>query len=332
MPRKSRPNLTVAAIDRLRPPRDGARREVADGKVPGLEVRVTPRGLKTFSYLYRSPRGGRQRRVTLGRWPRLPSARSGALEEARARALHLAAEVAAGRDPVEDERLRRAEERAADARSLRWLAGQYVALEARPSIATWRAAERTLERHWLPSLGDVPYEEVSRAQLYTVLDGLIREGKPGAAAEARKHITRLFSWALDRDLVRHSPAHRLRHRGLDGRPAAGRALSDDELAAVWPGAGKLGTPWAEALRVILLTGARRSEITEARWSDITTDHWLEIPAARYKTRRDFAIPLSEPAWKILQSLPRHLARDAFVFTVRAGQTPVRGWAWLSREI
>lgn len=332
MPRKSRPNLTVAAVDRLRVPPGRSRLEVGDGRVPGLALRVTRRGVKTFSYVYRSPRDGHQRRVTLGRWPRLASARVKALEEARARALQLAAEVAAGRDPVADERRRESEARAAEARSLRWLAEEYVKVEAKPSIATWRAAERTLELHWLSALGDVPFEEVSRAQLYAVLDRLIQAGKPGAAGEARKHITRLYSWALDRGLVRHSPAHRLRHGGLDGRPAAGRALADDELGAVWHGAARLGSPWTEALRVILLTGARRSEVTEARWSEVTKDRWLEVPAARYKTRREFAIPLAPPAWEIIQSLPRYMARDAFVFTVRAGQTPIRGWARKKREL
>jgi integrase len=332
MPRKSRPNLTVASINRLRASDEGKRVEVGDGRVAGLELRVTPRGVKTFTYLYRSAVDGRQRRVTLGHWPELDSAQAKALEEARKEALRLAAEVAAGRDPVEDERRRAAAARAADQRSLRWLAGEYIAVEAKPSIKTWKAAEAKLGKHWLSTLGDVPFEEVTRVQLYSVIDRLVREGRYGAASEARKHITRLYSWALDRGHVQTSPAIRLRHRALDGRPEAGRELSSDELAAVWHGATALGTPWTQALRVLLLTGARRSEVCEARWSEVTADRWLEVPAARFKTRRAFAIPLSSAAWAQLESLPRYALRNAYIFSVRVGRSPIRGWVRKKREL
>jgi hypothetical protein len=55
MSRKSRQNLTVAAIDRLRVEPGKSRREVADARVQGLCVRVTSRGVRTLSYIYRSP-------------------------------------------------------------------------------------------------------------------------------------------------------------------------------------------------------------------------------------------------------------------------------------
>jgi hypothetical protein len=85
---------------------------------------------------------------------------------------------------VQEERDREA--RRADVRDVAWLAREYVATEAKPKIKTWRAVERTLERHWLPAIGPVPAAEVTRRQLREVLRRLVAQGKPGAAGEARK--------------------------------------------------------------------------------------------------------------------------------------------------
>ena len=82
MPFKARPHLTVKMINDLQHPAEGKRLEVGDGRVPGLYVRVTPRGVKSFSFVYRA-RGGPQRRQTLGRWPGVPDQQKEALTVSR---------------------------------------------------------------------------------------------------------------------------------------------------------------------------------------------------------------------------------------------------------
>ena len=67
--------LTDQMLDRITPPK-GGRLELADDVCPGLVLRVTPAGSKTFGAIYRvpgegglacngAPRKGRQHRVTL---------------------------------------------------------------------------------------------------------------------------------------------------------------------------------------------------------------------------------------------------------------------------
>ena len=196
-----RRDLTVGRVRRLRPPRGRDRVEVGDARVRGLAVRATARGVKTFSYVYRSPLTRRQRRVTLNRWPQAIDAQAGALAEARQRALSLQAEVAAGRDPLQPE----VRHHGADM-TVEELLDFYLRVEARPSIKTAGQIERTLRNHLLPPLGDHPIHAISRADLHSLLDGLVQSGKLGAADNVKKYISRLFSFALERDLLPASPA------------------------------------------------------------------------------------------------------------------------------
>ena len=88
--------LTVRRLDTLRP-RPGRRVDYADDDVPGLALRVTPQGAKTWSLRYRIEGGrrGRMRRLTLGAYP------SVTLVDARKAARKAIGKIAAtGADPA----------------------------------------------------------------------------------------------------------------------------------------------------------------------------------------------------------------------------------------
>lgn len=80
---------------------------------------------------------------------------------------------------------------------------------------------------------------------------------------------------------------------------AGRALSDADIRAVW-----LAAHDAPAIRLLLLTGCRRSEWSDATRAEINADdRTLNITANRYKTKIDFILPLVPAAWEIVEALP-----------------------------
>ena len=76
-------SLTTDRIDRLKP--RGARYAIKDAGCRGLEVRVTPHGVKTLCCVYKAQ--GKQRRETLGRWPGL------SLTDARKKVVDILAET-----------------------------------------------------------------------------------------------------------------------------------------------------------------------------------------------------------------------------------------------
>ncbi len=322
--------LTELMIERLRPPKDG-RLEVADALCPGLVLRVTPRKVKSFSVAYKvpgegglSPTGrplvGSQHRITLGTWPMLK------LTPAREQARVLMIAVSEGHDPREelrDQNLIR-QTNTAEKVSARFIE------QARRTIASWQNIERCLKLHVLPTLGDRPIRDIGRADVHKLLDDLVAEDReggpvPGTAREVRKHLHHLFEWALDREIVEKNPVHKLKRDDLKPNGDAGRALTNAELRAVWHGACALGYPFGDLYRLLMLTGQRRGDWAKAGRSEINFDrHLLEIPAARYKSARDHIVPLTDPAWEIVNALPVQMGD--YLFSTTAGRVPVDGFS------
>lgn len=287
-------------------------------------LRVTPRGHASWSFVYRSPTTGRHTRKTLGTWP------SQRLEEARAAAYELKAAVEQGRDPAREQREAAAATRARQ--TFGEVAKRYVELVARPTIDSWRNVDAALRNHLLPAWGDRPIVEIRRAEVHALLDSIVAAGRPGAAREVRKHASRIFGWAYDRELIATNPAYKLLRDELKKRRPV-HQLDDEELRAVWLAAGLLGYPWEQAWRLLILTGARRNEIARARWSEIDREtRTLRLPADRHKSRRGLAIPLSSLAWEVLRGCPHFVGADPYILSCTHGRGPVVGFAKAKKRL
>jgi integrase len=88
-----------------------------------------------------------------------------------------------------------------------------------------------------------------------------------------------------------------------------RLLSDQEIRIIWRALDD-GPPeqFGAIIKLLLLTGARRTEIGGLRWDEIGDD-LIILPEARTKGGREHLIPLSEPAFAILKGLPRRAMAD-----------------------
>jgi hypothetical protein len=289
--------FTEQMLRRLSPPRSG-RIELADELCPGLVLRVTELGTKSFSAIYHvageggvSDAGrvlvGVQHRMTLGRYPVVD------LAKAREKTREILLAASEGRDP-RDARVANAVARRTN--SVEAVVARFIEQEAKPNIKSWPNLERVLRIHVLPAWGARPISEIRRSHAHELLDELMLDGTTGAAREVRKHLSRLFSWALDRDLVRDNPVQGLRRKELQANPDRGRALKDDELRAIWAAATEMGYPFGDLYKLLILTGQRLREWGNATWSEVnTTAGLLEVPRARFKGRRDHLVPLSETA-------------------------------------
>jgi integrase len=86
-----------------------------------------------------------------------------------------------------------------------------------------------------------------------------------------------------------------------------RVLSDDEIAKLWRAVE--GDPFEGMVRLLILTGARRSEISQLRWTEILEDA-IHLPAERTKTGQPRIVPLSPQAAAIIAGATRN---GAYVF-------------------
>lgn len=305
------------------------RMEIEDLACPGLLLRVTPRGVKSFSVIYKVPgeggvsAGGRllvgkQHRVTLGVTPPL------GLKEAREQAQELLRAASEGRDPRGE---RREQNLIRHTNTFEAIRKRFIEQEIKPSVRAWQNVERVLKLHVEPHWKDRPISDIRRSDVHEVLDGLVQGGKVGTAREVRKHLSRLFNWAIDRELITDSPIHGLKRGDLEQNDEAGRALTDDELRHIWKAAGELGYPFGPMFQLLMLTGQRRGEWASAARSEVDTARKvLEVPKARYKGGRDHVVPLPDPAWAIFEGLPEWEGNDYFLLSTRDGKVPVSGFS------
>ena len=78
------------------------------------------------------------------------------------------------------------------------------------------------------------------------------------------------------------------------------------------------------VKLLILTGQRRSEIGDLAWSEIDfAKRQIELPEHRTKNGRPHIVPLSDEALAILKRLPRQKGRD-LIFGVGAGG--FSGWS------
>jgi integrase len=121
-----------------------------------------------------------------------------------------------------------------------------------------------------------------------------------------------------------SSRRRPRRRGTE-------LLSDDELKVIWEASDALEPVYAGCIKLLVLTGQRRSEVAEMRWAEIDLENrvWL-LPKERAKNGVEHSIPLSDQAAEILKALPR-IAGGDFVLTLN-GRNPIRGTPLIKRRI
>ena len=102
-----------------------------------------------------------------------------------------------------------------------------------------------------------------------------------------------------------------------------RVLTDAELAAVWK-ATDGPAPFNAIVRMLMLTGQRREEVTAMTWEEIASDlsTWT-VPASRAKNGAAHIVPLSPQAQAILRAAPRVRGTD-LVFPGRNG--PFNGFS------
>lgn len=313
--------LTEMAVAKIAP-KVGERLEVFDTLMPGLALRISEGGKKSWSVLYRvagrGERGNRGplRRMTLGAYPLIE------LRNARERARSAIDLANRGDDPSDK---RRDEVRAKSERVFEVICARFIELHAKAHTQKWRDTERLLDTYAVPAWKGSPIDQIDRASAHELLDNIAMKHGTGAAREVRKHVTKLFNWAVDRGLIAASPVAGMRRPELSYAPRE-RVLSMDELKAVWEAAGEMGYPFGPMARLLILTAQRRAEVANLERGWLLPDQQaFEVPASRYKTDRPQVVPLSAQALAIIEALPNWNAGE-YLLSTTAGKRPISGFS------
>jgi integrase len=311
--------LTVKEVQKLKP--KAKPYEVLDGD--GLYITVRPSGTMAFNLRYRF--GGAPRNLTIG-----PVALG--LAEGRRLAAEARGAIARGDDPCALKNERKAAAAAAEiarkapaADSVAAVAERFVAKHVLPKTrpASRKETMRLLRAEILPRLGDRRLGEISRADIRQLVEN-IAERAPIVANRTLGLLRQLYNWAKGQDIVGASPCDGLKPPAAE--KSRDRVLTDDEIRLFWKACEVVGWPFGPLARLLLLTGQRRDEVGAAVWSeiDLATATW-SLAGERVKNDREHMIPLSAPALRLLEALPRIDGERGFVFTT-SGVAPVDGFS------
>jgi integrase len=353
MPRRATTHLTDRVIRALLTPASDST-ITYDSDVAGFGIRVTAKDARSFVLNYVVH--GRERRLTIGRFPTWSA--TAARDEAKA----LRRKIDAGIDPLEEEAAeRQAAEAARAAPTVQDLFARYEA-EHLPRKAVRAAADdRSMwQKIVLPHLGSMKVAGVSPADI-DALHAAVSVTRPTRANRVVEVMRKAFNLAIRWGWRADNPAAGV-HRNHEERRA--RYLSPVELlklsealsshakdASDLTGSGPEQAPTngkkaresrrrelrmmsVNAIRLLMLTGARRSEVLGARWDmfDLEAGVWVK-PSAHTKQRTEHRVPLSALAIELLKEM-RSGASGPYVFPGTGGKplTDVkRTWLTVCRK-
>jgi integrase len=300
-------NDRVLAGLRLEPGRKD--KLVFDVVCPGLGVRLTRKGTRTFVVQWTDPATRRKVREPLGVWGNIN------VEQAREAARARLGAVAKGIDVRAEREARKAAAetmRVEAAFTFDKLVTEWATLhlaQRRPRYAT--EAVRAI-RYSLAGLLNRPAGRITRSEAVNTLDALVRAGKNSMAARVLAYARAAFRWALKRGKVAANPFADL--PVFARATERDRVLTDAEIWSIWEATADLGEPFGPLVKILILTLQRREEVAGMRWSELSSDMtmWI-IPAARMKNRQAHKVHLPEPARQVLRSMMR-IVRCDLVFT------------------
>lgn len=268
---------------------------------PGLYVRVTPQGIKTFAAVARDP-AGQQVWATIG----------GAeltIEQAREQGREAIRRVKAGLPAFEPA--------PAKPDSFAAVAENYFKrhVEAR-ALRTAPEIRRVLDKHILPLWRDRAFEDIRRSDVATMLDRVEDASGPRQADVCLGIVRAIMNWYAARSDYLPPLARGMSRVDTNGKKRA-RVLDDDELRAVWAAAEANGQ-FGAVIRLLLLTAQRREKVAAMKWSDIAIDGTWNVETEDREKGNLGAVVLPEAALQIIREQDR-LGENPYIFPGRVGR-------------
>ena len=280
--------LTDIIVKRLPAP-SGGNKVIYDETVKGFGVRVTRAGARAFVLNYRRKSDGRERRYTIGSYPDWGAA------AAREEAKRLKREIDGGADPIGELEISRGAPTVIDL-CTRFLEDHLP--RVRP--ATQRDYHQQVSIDILPALGRMKVAAVSHADV-DAFHRKISARAPTHANRALACLSKMFSLSVRWGWRSDNPCKGVERNQESKRH---RYLTGAELGRLTKELAELRDQGAaNAVRLLLLTGARRGELLAAKWADFDLDAgiWTK-PGSTTKQRTLHRVPLSAAACRLLAEM------------------------------
>lgn len=287
----------------------------------GLFLRVRPSGVQSWLFSYQLPGSSRKFRMTLKGKNLTP-------KEAKAMLPELHALVSQGIDP----RNARAAKIAENTQAITmqklfetWTDFLRVSDSATPNRI--KAHEGRWNLHLKDSLGDIFAKDITRAHLAGALEAMRRKKITEETRKALTTLNLMLDYGLTHHFIEQNPARILKPKDFAAsasRPRK-RFLSLQELRRLWAclddsvkkqngKASSMNPLTATAIKLLILTGARRGEVAAMRWDEIDLEAgtWV-IPAEKTKNGQEHTIYLSELSIRLIQEIKKLNNTTEYIF-------------------
>ena len=281
--KQRRVKLTEARVRAITAAEQGKRIRVFDAEQPGLLLRVTDTGSKSWKLLRKI--GGKVVEATIGGWPALP------VEQARKEAARMLVDLRQGINPSDAKRAVRQEA------TLGELFAVYLEQHAKVHKRTWLGDEQLFKRYLVGWKG----KRLSELTPMDVQDWHARIGKEhGQTAANRGHslLRKMLRFAGSRGWQGSNPAVGVRRFREQSRE---RFLDGEELRALFAALDAEPEHTARDFFLLaLLTGARRANVLGMRWEDVDVGRGLwRISGERSKNGQPLEVVLAPAVVELL---------------------------------
>lgn len=251
-------NFSTTALSAIATPSTG-RAVYRDSKAPGLELRVTPKGTKTFS-VFKRLKDGHPERVTLGKFPAVT------VEQARKMAGKVFTAIA---DGVSTAQVRRAHKQEL---TFGELFQQYYDRHAKNSKITADEDSQRYKQYLEQPLGLKKISAIDQEAVRAIHSKITNAGHPVVANRVLALISTVFGRAIEWGYVKHNSAIGVRRNREQSRD---RFLQPEEMEKFFAALNQESNHSVrDFIYVALFTGARRTNVLEMKWTDIDLDRGI----------------------------------------------------------
>jgi integrase len=274
----------------------------------GLALRISPAGNKSWQWRY--VYNGKEQTLTIGKYPLI------GLSEARQKRDEARKLLDEGKHPTREQKIAKLRNLSAGENSFEAIARRWLAVKS--SKLNKKYAKQTLarmEQHIFPRIGALPIHEITIPDVVAVIEAIAAHGTIETSKRMKQCISQVFRYAAQRVLCEHNPAADLR----DILPATEEkhhaCIPIEELPALIEKIEARQRDFTYyAMKLLMLTFVRTSELIAARWDEIDwqREEW-NIPKERMKMRRPHLVPLSRQALALLKELHEQTGEKEHIF-------------------
>jgi integrase len=305
-------HLTDKKLQNLKLPPDRQQESYFDDPahsgVRGLFLHVSHGGTKTWRVMYYEA-GGKSKTFMLGRYPvlSLAAARQGAL--------------AFLGDPKAAIEAKKPSKRAD---SFAQVSEDYLTehIDAEKK-RTAKIIRQQINKHLLPEFKNFKFADVRRAELAPLLARIQKKHGPSMADTILSLFRSIANWYRDNRDEYYSSPYTKALKKIKRKRIRDRVLTDDEIKVFWSVTANMGT-FGSLLRVLLLTGQRRSKAVTLKWTDIRDGVW-HIHTEEGEKPNPGKIKLPAMVLDIIKAQPR-LDKNPFVFAATRGRGPFNAFS------